>query len=217
MALHFVSTTILTSDDGIEFKKEVQLETEEAKRIRIDRERVAQRPLFMQLAEQQEKLQAEKDKITKLIFAPPKALDDEEFEKVNSSLEISTFLSRMYSSILKYTWYRFLQDIQENEQQYLADLKRKENEEIQHFKDVTKNKNMLQAPDNLSDSLHIPDAANQFSAGIDIATKSSSFTLPPTSSLTSSATNKRSAVINPVIKGQFTLYYYIPSHTYMHR
>ena len=80
MALHFVSTTILTSDDGIEFKKEVQLETEEAKRIRITQEKVASRPLFMQLAEQQEKQQAEKDKITKLIFAPPKGLDEEEFE-----------------------------------------------------------------------------------------------------------------------------------------
>lgn len=80
MALHFVSTSVLTSEDGIDFSKETQLETEEAKKIRLEREKVGSKPLFMQLAEQQDKQQLERDKITKLIFAPPKGLDEEEYE-----------------------------------------------------------------------------------------------------------------------------------------
>ena len=34
MALHFVSTSILSSDNGIDFGKEQQIESEEAKKVR---------------------------------------------------------------------------------------------------------------------------------------------------------------------------------------
>lgn len=68
MALHFVSTTVLSSEDGIGFSKEVALETEEARKARIDAEKAANRPLFMQLAEQQDKKQAEYDANTKKMF-----------------------------------------------------------------------------------------------------------------------------------------------------
>lgn len=80
MALHFVSTSILSSEDGIDFSKETQVESEEARKLRLEKEKSAAKPLYLQLAEQQEKQQQERDQITKMIFAPPKALDDEEFE-----------------------------------------------------------------------------------------------------------------------------------------
>lgn len=83
MALHFVSTSVLTSEDGIQFSKEESLETEEAKKLRQNQERQANKPLYLQLAERQDEKQIEYDKVTKLINAPPKGLDEEEYEYVN--------------------------------------------------------------------------------------------------------------------------------------
>mmetsp|Transcript_23879 Transcript_23879/g.35036 ORF Transcript_23879/g.35036 Transcript_23879/m.35036 type:complete len:200 (+) Transcript_23879:32-631(+) len=80
MALHFVSTSVLSSSDGIGYEKEEKKETEDTRAARIAAERAASKPLFEQLAEQQEKKQAEYDANTKLIFAPPKALDEEDVE-----------------------------------------------------------------------------------------------------------------------------------------
>ncbi len=68
MALHFVSTSVLSSDNGIDFTKEVQLETEEAKRLRLANEAAARKPLYLQLAEKKELQQAEYDANTKKMF-----------------------------------------------------------------------------------------------------------------------------------------------------
>jgi exoribonuclease II len=80
MALHFVSTSVLSSEDGIEFQKEVQLETEEAKKAKKEAERQANQPLYLQLQAQKDKKQEEFDANTKKLFAPPKAIDEEEAE-----------------------------------------------------------------------------------------------------------------------------------------
>ena len=80
MAIHFVSTTVLSSDNGIDFSKEIRIESEESKRIRAQQDKSNSKPLFQQLAERQEEKDLEREKITKLIFAPPKGLDDEEFQ-----------------------------------------------------------------------------------------------------------------------------------------
>jgi hypothetical protein len=75
MALHFVSTAVLSSEDGIEFSKEIQLETEEARKTRQAAENASKRPLYMQLAEQQDKKQAEYDANTKAMFGELNFLD----------------------------------------------------------------------------------------------------------------------------------------------
>eukprot|EP01039_Chlorochromonas_danica_P001665 gene1670-1819_t len=78
MTLRFVATSVLSSNDGIDFSNEVAIESEEAKIARLAAERASHRPLFEQLAEQRQKKQDEYDANTKLIFAPPKALDEED-------------------------------------------------------------------------------------------------------------------------------------------
>ena len=78
MALHFVKTAVLSSEDGIDFSKETTIESEEAKQARLLAERANAKPLYQQLAEQKERKQEEYDANTKLLFAPPKALDEEE-------------------------------------------------------------------------------------------------------------------------------------------
>ena len=68
MALYFVSTSVLSSEDGIGFEKEVKKTTEsdadKAAKIAIENAK----PLYEQLAEQNSKKQAEYDAMTKLIF-----------------------------------------------------------------------------------------------------------------------------------------------------
>lgn len=71
MALHFTSSSILTSDDGIGFNKEVALETAEAKLARKASEQAASKPLYMQLAEKKELEQQEYDANTKRMFGKP--------------------------------------------------------------------------------------------------------------------------------------------------
>lgn len=68
MALHFVSTSVLTSDNGIGYSKEEKKETEEVKKARLQAERINSRSLYEQLAEQERLKQAEFDANTKLIF-----------------------------------------------------------------------------------------------------------------------------------------------------
>lgn len=87
MALQFVKTSVLSSEDGIGFSKEETVESDEAKQIRLASERAAIKPLYEQLAEQKEKKQQEYDANTKLMFAPPKALDDEEYSFLQSIQE----------------------------------------------------------------------------------------------------------------------------------
>ena len=71
MALHFVATSILTSEDGIEFGKETPLETDEARKARVENDQASKKPLYMQLAEQKDKKQEEYDAMTKKIFGWP--------------------------------------------------------------------------------------------------------------------------------------------------
>ena len=56
-----------------------QKESEAARQLRLKAARDSNKPLFEQLAEQADKKQAEYDANTKLLFAPPKAIDEEEF------------------------------------------------------------------------------------------------------------------------------------------
>lgn len=90
MTLRFVKTSVLTSEDGLDFSKEEALETEEARQARLARENASNKPLYQQLAEQQAKKQEEYDANTKLMFAPPKGLDMEEYnflESINETRE----------------------------------------------------------------------------------------------------------------------------------
>jgi hypothetical protein len=79
MSLRFVKTSVLSSEDGIDFSKETVIESEEAKIARIQAERASQKSLYEQLEEQKAKKQAEYDAVTKQIFSAPKAIDDEEY------------------------------------------------------------------------------------------------------------------------------------------
>lgn len=83
MAINFVSTSILTSDDGIDFSTEEVLETEEARRARLLKEEASKKPLYMRLQEQRDKKQAEQDAVTKLMNSGPSALNEEEVEFFN--------------------------------------------------------------------------------------------------------------------------------------
>ena len=78
MALHFVSTSVLSSSDGIEFNNETQKESEEQRKVRLKREEAASKPLYLQLQEREAEKQAEYDAMTKKLFAPPRAMDEED-------------------------------------------------------------------------------------------------------------------------------------------
>ena len=79
MSLRFVKTSVLSSEDGIDFSKETEIESEEAKIARIQAEQASKKSLYEQLEEQKLKKQEEYDAVTKQIFAAPKAIDDEEY------------------------------------------------------------------------------------------------------------------------------------------
>ena len=79
MALHFVATSVLTSD-GIDGGKEEALETEEARRSRKEAEEAGRKPLFEQLRMLKEKQQEEFDANTKLMYGPQMALTEEDAE-----------------------------------------------------------------------------------------------------------------------------------------
>jgi hypothetical protein len=78
MALHFVSTSILSSSDGIDYNDETHRESEESRTARLKAETGASKPLYMQLADREEEKKADYDAMTKKIFAPPRALDEED-------------------------------------------------------------------------------------------------------------------------------------------
>jgi len=76
-----VKTAVLESTDGLDFDDEKRVDSEELNAFTKEAERRANsKPLWEQLQEQRDKQQAEYDANTKLIYAPPKALDDEEYE-----------------------------------------------------------------------------------------------------------------------------------------
>jgi hypothetical protein len=67
MALYFVSTSVLSStDDGV-ITEEIK-ESEETLKAKVSAAAAASKPLYEQLAAQQERKQAEYDANTKLIF-----------------------------------------------------------------------------------------------------------------------------------------------------
>jgi hypothetical protein len=83
MALHFVKTSVLTSEDGIDFGKEVAVESEEARKSRQEADDASRKPLYEQLRELQDKAKEEYDANTKRLFAAPKALDEEDVMFLN--------------------------------------------------------------------------------------------------------------------------------------
>lgn len=80
MTLRFVKTAILSSSDGIDFANEVAVESEEVTKARVAAEAASHKPLYQQLADLREQKKLEWDENTKKIFAPPKALDEDEIE-----------------------------------------------------------------------------------------------------------------------------------------
>jgi predicted patatin/cPLA2 family phospholipase len=84
MSLRFVKTSVLSSENGLEYSKEEAIDNDETKMARIEADRASRKTLFEQLEEQKQKKQADYDAVTKQIFAPPKALDDEEFGFLDS-------------------------------------------------------------------------------------------------------------------------------------
>lgn len=78
MTLRFVSTSILESSDGIDFSKETAIDSEEARAVKREAEKAEAKPLYLQLAEIQARKQEEYDMNTKLMHAPPKALDEDD-------------------------------------------------------------------------------------------------------------------------------------------
>lgn len=83
MALHFVSTSVLVSEDGVDFGKETHLESAEVRKSKELANKSVHKPLYLQLAENNVKKEEEYDLNTKKMFAPPKALDDEDIEFLN--------------------------------------------------------------------------------------------------------------------------------------
>ena len=78
MSINFVSTSVLSSDNGIDYNTEVAIEDESTRKARLDRESASAKPLYEQLREQQMRKQDEYDKNTKLMRAPPRGMDEED-------------------------------------------------------------------------------------------------------------------------------------------
>jgi hypothetical protein len=78
MTLRFVKTSILTSEDGIDFGTETAVENEETRAARLAAEQAQNRPLYQQLADIKNRKDEEYDENTKKMFAPPKALDEDD-------------------------------------------------------------------------------------------------------------------------------------------
>jgi hypothetical protein len=78
MTLRFVKTSILTSEDGIDFGTETAVENEETRAARLAAEQAQNRPLYQQLADIKTRKDEEYDENTKKMFAPPKALDEDD-------------------------------------------------------------------------------------------------------------------------------------------
>lgn len=66
MALHFVSTSVLSSSDGIAYEKEDVKNTEETRLAKIAQQKES-KPLYQQLAEQKEIKDAEYEANSKLL------------------------------------------------------------------------------------------------------------------------------------------------------
>jgi hypothetical protein len=94
MALHFVSSSILTSTDGVDFNEEVTIDTEETRRQKIKAEQDSKKSLYDQLREKQAAKDDEFESTRKAMYQPGK-LDEEDVayieelerkqKKINSS------------------------------------------------------------------------------------------------------------------------------------
>jgi hypothetical protein len=82
MSSGFVKTSMLEGGDN-SLGDEIRLETDDVKRQEFRNAQAAARPLYEQLEEQREKKEAEYDATTKAMFAPTKALDEEEAQHMN--------------------------------------------------------------------------------------------------------------------------------------
>jgi hypothetical protein len=80
MAIRFVATGVLESEDGISFNIDTPLETQEEIEKRRQRETSDARPLYQQLEEQKAKKLEEEEAKRRAIFAPPKGLDEDDIE-----------------------------------------------------------------------------------------------------------------------------------------
>jgi hypothetical protein len=77
MSLNFVSTGILSSDDGINFNKEEKVESEEQRKARQAKELSNQKSLYDRLREQREAKQAEYDEARRFMHVS-RGLDDDD-------------------------------------------------------------------------------------------------------------------------------------------
>lgn len=68
MALHFVKTAVLSSENGIDFGTEVAVESDETRKAKLDAEAASRKPLFQQLADIRDRKQDEFDENRKKIF-----------------------------------------------------------------------------------------------------------------------------------------------------
>jgi len=82
MSSGFVKTAVLEGGDSC-LGNETRIESEDVKRQEFRNAQAAARPLYEQLEENREKKEAEYDAVTKAIFAPTKALDEEEAQHMN--------------------------------------------------------------------------------------------------------------------------------------
>jgi hypothetical protein len=102
MALHFVSTSVLSAKDNGEYTEELK-DNDEVFKEKVSASKSVGKPLFEQLAEQAMKKQADYDANTKLIFgniynswqslhdpspAPPRALDADDLRYYENLSEI---------------------------------------------------------------------------------------------------------------------------------
>lgn len=82
MSSGFVKTSVLEVSGNFH-GEETRVESDDVKRQEFRAAQAAQRPLFDQLEEQKDKKDAEYDAVTKMMFAPTKALDEEEAQHMN--------------------------------------------------------------------------------------------------------------------------------------
>uniref|UniRef100_A0A7S2C286 FAM192A/Fyv6 N-terminal domain-containing protein n=1 Tax=Octactis speculum TaxID=3111310 RepID=A0A7S2C286_9STRA len=89
MSSGFVKTSILApSETGAAYDvEETKIESEDVRRQTRREAELSSKPLFEQLESNKEKEQEEYDRVTKLIFAPPQALDEEDVHHFNSVKE----------------------------------------------------------------------------------------------------------------------------------
>lgn len=77
MALHFVSSSILSSSDGVEFNEEVILDTEETRKQKLKAEQDSKKSLYSQLQERQAAKDEEFEANRKKLYATA-TLDEED-------------------------------------------------------------------------------------------------------------------------------------------